>query len=382
MKRMVGSAVVVSLTACCLLLTSWVVPSLAAESPAALPSAEPDDQLDVEEAREVLAEPEETPRPSPPQVERGGLLLRGGEQEMEYRLAYAHFSSNTIFIDGIAILPVLVIGEIALERIQRDILIGSWTWRLGAASDTQVELRVPYRYQHGRMSVPEATPPIEQTENDQGMGDISVAVYHQLGKRHFGQSLIVGLEAKSRTGRDIFETTRLQTVSMGMYDDTSSSIVRDGLPMGTGFWGLKGVVTGLRLSDPAALFWNLGYTYTLPRDDITVYGTDPDTMDIAPRVVKVRPGDTLEYGIGLAYALNPELSMNLQFQQAFTQSTSITDPTEGTAQVAGSNLNVASIRLGASWLNGKSTTTDVSVSFGLTKDSPDVVVEVRKVFGG
>ena len=87
----------------------------------------------VEEAKEALAEPEETAPPTAAQVERGGLLIGAGRQEVEYRLSYAHFSSNTIFIEGVAILPVIVVGEIAVERLRRDILIGSWAWRTATA---------------------------------------------------------------------------------------------------------------------------------------------------------------------------------------------------------------------------------------------------------
>ncbi len=61
-----------------------------------------------------MAEPEKARPPVPAQVERGGLLLAPGKSEVEYRLSLANFSSNTIFIDGIAILPVIVVGNIAL----------------------------------------------------------------------------------------------------------------------------------------------------------------------------------------------------------------------------------------------------------------------------
>jgi hypothetical protein len=328
----------------------------------------------AEEAKQALAEPAPAPPPPAAQVGRGGLLIGAGQHELELRLSYGHFSSNAIFIDGVAILPVIVVGEIALERIRRDILIGTWAWRLGLTNNTQIELRVPYRYQHDRQSIPEATPPIERTNDDHGLGDISAAIFHQLPGKPLGQDLIVGFEAKSRTGRDIFDTTRLETVA-----DTPV-VVQRGLPMGTGFWSFRGIVTGVRTSDPAVLFWNLGYTRNISRDDVTVFNVDPETEEVISTVVKVVPGSTYEYGLGLAYALNPDLSISLQFQQAITQSTKIKSPAEGSAWVAGSSLNVASIRLGAAWPDANGDPTDVSVSFGLTEDSPDIIVEVRKVF--
>ncbi len=301
-------------------------------------------------------------------------MVGGGQQEFEYRLSYGHFSTNTIFIEGVAILPVVVVGEIAVERIRRDILIGSWTWRMGLRDDLQVELQVPYRYQHDRSAIPEATPPQETTQDDLGLGDISAAVYREFPGEHWGHHLIAGLQVKSRTGRDIFETTRVR-----MFDDVPV-IVEEGLPTGTGFYSIKGLLTGVRVSDPAALFWNLGYTRNLPRDDVTIYSPDIQTAQLVANTVKVSPGTTFEYGFGLAYALNPDLSLNTQFQQAFTQSTRIKDPEEGSAWVAGSTLDVATLRVGAVWTTGPTSSTDLSVTYGITEDAPDFVVELRKIF--
>jgi len=157
-------------------------------------------------------------------------------------------------------------------------------------------------------------------------------------------------------------------------------VVADRLPTGTGFYSIKGLLTGVRVSDPAALFWNVGYTRNLPRDNVTIYSTDIQTAELVSNTVKVSPGATLECGFGLAYALNPDLSLNTQFQQAFTQSTCIKEPEQGSAWVAGSTLNVATVRVGAVWATSPTSTTDLSVTYGLTEDAPDFVVEVRKIF--
>jgi hypothetical protein len=232
---------------------------------------------------------------------------------------------------------------------------------------------VPYRYQHNRNAVPEATPPRETLQDDRGVGDITAAIYHQLSGRHWGSALVAGLQLKSTTGRDIFETIHLVTI------DDETQVVQDGLPMGTGFWSAKAVLAGVRISDPAALFWNLGYTRSLPRDHVTVYRTDPTTETPAGEQVKVSPGATFEYGFGLGYALNPDLSLNLQFQQSFTQSTRISGA-EAAGWVAGSTVNAAILRLGAVWSTSAHSSTELSVSNGLTADSPDFVVELRKVY--
>lgn len=317
-----------------------------------------------EQTKQQLETPTEPTRPLPSQIEHGGLLVGKGKWELEERLSYAHFSRNVIFIDGVAILPVLVVGEIAVERIRRDILIGALTGRYGVSDNLQVELKVPYRYQHDLSSIPEATPPRENTLSDSGLGDVEGAVFHQLPQRASAPTkYILGLHVKSRTGKDIFKIDPHREV-----------------PMGSGFWNTRLSLTAVRVSDPAVLFGTVAYTHNFPRKDLTITTEDPETGEPIQETVSFFPGGSVEMGFGLAYALNPRVSLSSQFSASWTAATDVSTIRTGRIPVSGTTLTVGSFRLGGVWVSSERCTTELSVNLGLTLDAPDMLVEMRRTY--
>lgn len=307
------------------------------------------------DASEILAEREESAKST--DVERGGSLLQRKRFELEPSLSYAHITTDSIFIDGFAILPVLVVGEVGVQRNRADLLIAALTGRIGLTEDIQLELRVPYRLEHDRFSRPTATPPFEDTVLDGDLGDISASLYWQVVREAVGTpNVILGLLGKSATGKDVFE------VSV----DPVNSVPTEAAT-GSGFYALKGSVTFSKTTDPALVFANIGYTHNFTRDGVRIASTG--------EVADFEPGDTFEFGFGLAYALSPTLSINTQYQQALTLSTQ-----RDGVDVVNTALNVAALRMGAIWAFGKERRIDVSVGIGLTEDSPDTVVEIRMPF--
>jgi len=61
----------------------------------------------------VTPPPQVTPT-LPSAAKRSSLMIKRGGLELEWRLSYSHFSSNTVFVDGVAMLPVLVVGQVAV----------------------------------------------------------------------------------------------------------------------------------------------------------------------------------------------------------------------------------------------------------------------------
>ena len=77
---------------------------------------------------------------------RGGLLLPNGTLEVDNTASYFSLSSDHLTVDGFALLPVLVVGDITSQRLRRDILIHSLTTRLGLPKQFQMDFTVPYGY--------------------------------------------------------------------------------------------------------------------------------------------------------------------------------------------------------------------------------------------
>jgi len=284
-------------------------------------------------------------RPVGPVIEKGGVLLRKGQLQLEPSFLYAHFSKNRLVLTGFTIPPILVVGEIIVEEIKRDILISSLTLRYGILSSLEAELKVPVRYQNDLYITPSV--PTQERVDDFGIGDVEGALYYQILYEHGARpDLIASLRVKSKTGKEPY----------GLETDVAGHFV-DELPLGTGHWGVKGGLTFCRTSDPAILYGSVAYFYNIERD---IHG------------VEIDPGDTIEYSLGIAYALNYQVSLNIGIQQRWTGRTK----RNGT-KVAGTSLNVAQLQAGVTWAISKNTVLDCTLNFGLTEDSPDITVEFR-----
>ncbi len=270
-------------------------------------------------------------------IERGGILLKKGQMQLEPGFTYAHVSANRISISGYTILPVLVIGEISSEEVKRDIMIETFTARYGIRNNLQAELSVPFRSQYDRVSV--ASPSSENTRSMTGLGDISAGIFYQcLYERGGIPDLIAGISFKSRTGKEPYN--------------------RD-IGLGTGHYGIKASLVAVKSADPAILFASFGYTYNVKRNGIENYGT-------------VKPGDTIDYSMGVAFALNYQLALSAQLQQSITQRMRL-----NSTSVPGSFTNVVSLKYGLTWTINKNLSCDVSASHGLTTDAPDFILEIR-----
>ena len=329
---------------------------------AAQSKAEVSGSLDPDQAREALKG--EPPSITPSDVRRGGLLLGKGQFALDLGLSYAHFSENQIFVDGFALLPVLVIGEITVEKIQRDIFIISPTGKVGLTDRIQLEVTIPYRYQRESFFRPDVAVGKEEEENfDDGKGDIyATALFHLMNEGASMPNVLAGLTFKSRTGDSVFEIDP----------------AKGEMPMGTGFYSFKGTLSFIKSADPAVVFLNLGYTHSLPRENSLFVATqDETTKEIVyvPQTLEISPGDTWELGFGAAYALSYKLAVNMQFQQSLTLKTK-----KNGEEIAGSLINAASIRLGGVWAWSDKVTIDLSTNFGLTNDAPDNILELRLGF--
>jgi len=324
------------------------------------PEDQPPRISDIEAAVIVAAGPDETSQDSAPPkskeetakqlikeeepikkalTEKGGILLKKGKWQIEPTTTYVHTSSNRIAIAGYVILP-LIIGEISTEKVKRDIFIQSIVARYGLNNNTQLDLSIPFRYQRDRVVV--ESPASETVRDLAGLGDISMGVSHQFAyEQGWRPDLIAGLSVKTASGKEPYG--------------------RD-IGLGTGHWAVKASMVAVKSSDPAVLFGSLGYTYNIQRDDITDLG-------------KIKPGDTINYSLGLAFALNYQIALSFQLQQALTQTTQLNGDS-----IANSFTNVAKIKTGLTWSMSKNSSCEVSVAYGLTTDSPDLIVEVSFPF--
>jgi hypothetical protein len=311
------------------------------------PSAEqkkekPEEQSPVEQKKEKPAESL--------LIEKGGVLLPKGALYIEPSLQYSHFSRHRMSISGFTILEAIIIGTLEVEDLKRDILQAALTTRYGITPTLEAEIKVPYIYRHD-MGVrgPGTTDMFRWAVDDYGLGDIEGALYyHLIGARGSIPDIICNIRVKSTTGRDPYGLKTERTHNVDIYKE---------LPTGNGHWGIEGGLTAVKVSDPAVFLASLGYFWNLKRN-VNNYG-------------EVDPGDSIEYSLGIAYALSEKLSLSTSYQQRFTLSTK----QDGT-KIPGTYINSAVLFLGASYTLSKNAYVNISLGAGLTLDAPDVQLMV------
>lgn len=190
-----------------------------------------------------------------------------------------------------------------------------------------------------------------------GLGDIEGSLYYQLPRaREEDVRWVMNLGLKSNTGADAFATNAQKRP-----------------PLGSGFWNTKLGVTGVKITEPAAVFWNAGYTVNWTRHHIPVTVSNAEDGSTSIVYVDIKPAKAIDVGGGFAYAINPQLSIN----------TGVSISWNGAAhsngkRVPNSIFTAASLRLGAVWLTQKRLPVDLGLNIGLTDDSPDFSLEFRQ----
>ena len=286
-------------------------------------------------------------------IVRGGLLLPSGTLEIDNTTSYFSASSDHVTVDGFALLPVLVVGDITSQRVREDFLLPTFTARLGLPHKFQMDFRVPYGYELIRSVDANNN---QMSSSSFGLGDISASVSRQITTEHGRMpDMLANVLFKSTTGKDAFNLTSSQVA------------------LGTGFNALQGNLTLAKSSDPVVFFGNLSYTANLAANH-TVSANDPNNPT-ATMVGHFKPGDAVGFQIGSILALNPETSMTLGWDQRFTRATQLNG-----ADLPASYLVEGTLRLGMSYLYAPGRTLDLSFGVGLTPDTPNLQFSVGLPF--
>jgi hypothetical protein len=286
-------------------------------------------------------------------IVRGGLLLPPGTLEIDNTTSYYSASSDHVTINGFALLPVLVVGDIASQRVREDYLLPSLTTRLGLPHKLQMDFVVPYGYELIRTV--DATN-VQTSSSSFGLGDISAGISRQLTTEHGHlPDMLANVRFKSTTGKDSFNLTSTEVA------------------LGTGFKAIQGNLTLAKSNDPVVFFGNLSYTGNLPADH-TISANDPTNPD-AKTIGHFKPGDSTGFQIGSILALNPETSLTIGWDQRFTRSTQLNG-----VDVPASYLVEGTLRLGTSYVYAPGRTLDLSFGVGLTPDTPNLQFSVGLPF--
>jgi hypothetical protein len=330
-------------------------PSSGGGAPAPAPSATP--------TRPVGEAPAEQPQTASVEAlpEGQNALLGRGRLVIEPSFEYSRSSSNRLVYRGVEIVTGVQIGLLEANNTARDTIVSSLALRYALTDRLEIEGRVPFVYRHDRVTtLAQNNNQVTQTFNLSGsdIGDIEFSARYQLNEPERGEPIFVaGARFKTDSGTGPFDVAR------------DAQGVSSELATGSGFWGLQGSLSVLYPTDPVVLFANVGYNYNAPRDINRMVGQ--------VNVGEVDPGDSVSFGFGMGFSVNPRFSYSLGYSHSYVMETQteLNNTTQNSTEI-----QVGSMNFGMSFRATERLTLSTSVDVGVTEDAPDVRLAFRAPF--
>ena len=273
-------------------------------------------------------------------------MLPPGVLQIEPAVEYTFSDTDQVGINGFTVFEAIVIGQISVDNIERNIIRSSVTGRLGVFDRLQIDTFIPYIYRSDTLTDGEGTADADDIDTDgHGIGDVQFGVSYQpiLGDGSI-PDVILRSRASFPTGRDAFEIGT-DTVGAG------AQTVLEDAPTGSGFYSLENTATFVWSSDPVVFFAGGGYTFNF---EAQKNGQDID------------PGDTIQFFGGINVALNESVSLNLSFTDQITDKTEV----DGSRQ-DGSRFNDGRVVLGTAIGVSQDVSLLVAAAAGVTDEAPD-----------
>jgi hypothetical protein len=316
-----------------------------ASAPVSAGSDEPPTEAADAPGPDATLDKEEVPQnPEPPIFtpaflrDARALLLPRNALEVEPGILYTDNTRNSLTIRGLDIINTIFIGTINVQKLKRRTITPYLQLRYGILADLQMGARFSAVNVKESLEFPQTIQSAPARTNLErkafGIGDFEADLaWNALHESGWIPDLILTGMVKGTTGTNPFE------------------IKSNAVATGSGFWGVRGGFTVVKVSDPATLFASASYFYHMPK---TYSG------------FKFDPPDSIDLSAGLGYALNPVLSLTSRVETRFIDDTTI----NGRA-VSGSGATVAVWNTGIAYGYSRSGSFQFSVGFGLTEDSPD-----------
>lgn len=301
--------------------------------------------------------------------EQPGVLTPRGKMVLEPGLQYAYSSSNRVSLVGYTIIPALTIGLIDVREVKRNTLTGTMTGRWGLTNRLEMEVKLPYVYR----SDDQLTRPLNLgagrddlfSSTGKGIGDVEVTGRYQLNDGGIDKPYYIGtLRFKSRTGKDPFEVL----TDTATAPELTTNRIETELPTGSGFYTLQPGVTVLYPTDPAVFFGSLSYQYNFKRTGVTMNTTQgPESLG------DIEPGGVLGFNFGMGLALNEKSSFSIGYDHSSVGKTKI----NSALAINAVRTQLGTLLIGYSQRLSNSTSLNLSVGVGVTRDTPDVTLGLR-----
>ena len=326
--------------------------------------------------------PEELSRP--PEVaqifDQPGVLTPRGKFILEPSLQFGYSSNDRVALVGYTIIPAILIGLIDVRQVKTTSMTAALAGRYGVSNRFELELKVPYTYVNGDTVSREIFTGTAQDSvfnaDGHGIGDVELTGRYQLSNAGPDRPFyVLWLRYKSRTGRDLFEVTT-DCVTRCVANATGTGLPLE-LPTGSGFDAIQPGVTWLYASDPVVFFGSFSYLHNFKRSDVsrTVLTGAPEgfPQTTTEFMGDVEAGDIIGFNVGMGLALNEKAAISIGYDQSLVGKTKQNgQDTPGAVRVI-----LGTLVLGGSYRLSDRTSLNVALGVGVTRDTPDVSLNVR-----
>ncbi|HET7085543.1 MAG TPA: hypothetical protein VFI23_12280 [Rhizomicrobium sp.] len=304
---------------------------------------------------------EAPPKPpqEPPQVvqslPRGiAVLTPANHFTFQPSLEYTQTTSNRLVFEGIVIVPGINLGEVTATTDDRSIVSAVLDLRYGITEKFEVEARLPFTFSDDRATFLVQGPQNTATQSiyisNTGIGDMEFGARYQINSgRDDWPVFVANSRFKLDTGTGPFDVAR-----------DLAGIARS-VPLGSGFMGLEGGFSALKLSDPVVLYGSANFIYQIPKDINKIIGNVP--------VGHVTPSNSINATMGFGFAVNPDFSFSMGYEHnhIFPQTTEL-----GTTIQTTTPLEVGAMTLGMAYRLNPTLSINANFEFGVTAAAPDV----------
>jgi hypothetical protein len=269
-------------------------------------------------------------------------------------LEYTQSTNDRLVFEGVVIVPGINLGEVTASTDDRSIVSGVFDLRYGILDRLEIEARIPLTFSDDRATVLVQAPQGSATQSiyisNTGIGDVEFGARYQINAgRDDWPVFVANGRVKMDTGTGPFDVRR----------DTAG--VAEQVALGSGFVGLEGGFSMLKVSDPVVLYASAMYVYQLPKDINQTIGS--------VLVGRVDPSNSVSATMGFGFAVNPDFSFSLGYEHnhVFPQQTEL-----GTTVQTTTSLEVGAMTLGMAYRLSPTMSLNANFEFGVTAAAPDV----------
>lgn len=320
----------------------------AAEPEASSAEEQPEDQ-----AREALQQKETdvTQEKNLEEVfqatEKQYSLLGAGDMALNFSGSYTYFRDDRVDIN------IGDDGNINRFRVENDAqhaFGADLSFDYGIWNNLTFNTRLPVQYKYDT----------QKDASQAALGDISFGLRYQPFPVRVGAT----------------NTTLFATLSTATGDSPYEINTLSELSSGKGYYSIGGGVSMSKVIDPVVLFGSVGYTHAF---DATGLNQSRGSRTLE----EVQTGDSLSFSFGLAYSLSYEVSLSASYQQSYNFETSfifhdptidVADDPSQTAVVPSEDSTSSVVNMSLGLRTKENRVVSFSFGFGLTEDSPDVLL--------